>query len=106
MPVHMALSTPLLGEQLERYTERTEDIVHCSLEAARMPTSSGQSALHLAVESKQDKMIVDLVLEMDKNALLTIGPITGLFPFMLAVVSENNTLDTVYALLCKDPSMI
>ena len=111
LPLHVAVSTPpshfvVSHIRLEKYMRLMGDIVLCSPEAARMPTSSGRLALHLAVESKQDEKVIDMVLEMDPNALLTIDPITQLPPFMLAAVDENNTLGIVYALFHQDPSMI
>lgn len=75
-------------------------------EAPRIPTSEGRMALHLAVELKQDEFVIDVLLQMDPNALLSIDPITTLPPFTLAAVDENNTLDTVYSLLREDPSIV
>jgi hypothetical protein len=63
-------------------------------------------ALHLAVELKQDEFVIDVLLQMDPNALLSIDPNTMLPPFTLAAVDENNTLDTVYSLLREDPSFV
>ena len=71
-----------------------------------MPTSKGRMALHLTVESKQDEFVIDVLLQMDLNGLLSIDPITTLPPFTLAAVDENNTLDTVYSLLHEHPSFV
>ena len=82
LPLHVAVSTrPLYDEHsssglLRQYIRMMGDMVLSSLETPRMPTSGGRLALHLAVESNQDEMVTDMVLEMDPNALLTIDPIT------------------------------
>jgi hypothetical protein len=111
LPLHVAVSTrPLYDEDSSsgfgQYIRMMGEIVLSSLEASRMPTSGGRLALHLAVESNQDELVTDWVLEMDPDAILTIDPLTQLPPFMLAAVDENNTLDTVFSLLREDPSIV
>lgn len=112
LPLHVAVSTPPVEYQGSTEscsnpgTNLMKSILFNNLELIRQPTSQGRLALHLAAESQQPEWVVDTLRNAFPDALLEFDPVTGLSPYMLAAVEENNDLTTTYELLRADPSML
>jgi len=63
-------------------------------------------AIHLAVESQKPLPVIAALLKAYPNSLNVKDPITGLWPFLLAAIDNDETIDVSYSLLRADPSIV
>jgi hypothetical protein len=69
-------------------------------------TNSKRLAIHVAVESQKPLLLIASLLKAYPNSLNVKDPLTGLWPFLLAGVDNHDDINTSYALLRADPSIL
>jgi ankyrin repeat protein len=120
LPIHLALSArrrlrarKILAEDAETskiFSFSTETLILKILEhhkeSATTASSDGRQPLHFAVESQAGSTVIDALLSMFPGALSIVDPWSGLYPFALAAVGDNNSLDVVFHLIRSCPSIL
>jgi hypothetical protein len=106
--------TPLilaLEINLDTYHEHSllQLLVETQPIAGSMPDSDGRLPLHLALTRREFidwKDGTESIFRSEPTALLTMDPLTKLYPFMLAAMHEQGHPTTTFELLRADPSVI
>lgn len=62
--------------------------------------------IHLAVEACKPLKVIAALLKAYPNSLNVKDPVTGLWPFLLSAVGNEESIDTSYSLLRADPSIV
>jgi ankyrin repeat protein len=62
--------------------------------------------IHVAVESRKPLNVIAALLKAYPNSLNQKDPMTSLWPFLLSAVGNEESIDTSYALLRADPSIV
>jgi ankyrin repeat protein len=62
--------------------------------------------IHIAIDSKKPLPVIASLLKMYPNSLNIPDPITGLWPFLLAGVGDDDDINLSYGLLRADPSIV
>ena len=76
-------------------------------EAASIPNKDGRLPLHLAIECGRSWYNgVKILYRAAPDVIRSQDPLTGLYPFQLALTSKKCDLTTAYQLLHADPSLV
>ena len=77
---------------------------------AILTTRDGRSVLHLAVENgkgfSHSGGVLKRLCDVAPEVLSRRDPRTGLYPFMLAAVENNNEIDVIFQLLIMSPELV
>lgn len=74
--------------------------------AYKAATKTKRLPIHLAVEAHKPLKLIAALLKAYPNSLNVKDPITGLWPFLLSAVGNEESIDTSYSLLRADPSIV
>ena len=74
--------------------------------AYKAATNSKRLPIHFAVETRKPLNLIAALLKAYPNSLNVKDPRTGLWPFLLSAVESEESIDTSYALLRADPSIV
>lgn len=73
---------------------------------AHINDDSGRSILSLAIQHKNEYMLIEDVFSMAPHYIDHVDPQTCLYPFMQAAIGESSSLDTIYFLLQQNPNLV
>jgi len=74
--------------------------------AYKAATTTKRLPIHSAVEAHKPLKLIASLLKAYPNSLNVKDPLTGLWPFLLSAVDNEESIDTSYSLLRADPSIV
>ncbi len=74
--------------------------------AYKAATKTKRLPIHVAVEARKPLKLIASLLKAYPNSLNVKDPKTGLWPFLLSAVGNEESVDTSYSLLRADPSIV
>jgi hypothetical protein len=101
LPIHLACGAPAVGSDLMSI------VIQANPDVASVPDACGSLPLHLALESgKHWEGGVDKLFAAFPSAIYLCDLRYHFFPFMLAAMSDDVSLSTVYELLRQSPQCL